>query len=156
MTNSPILNFALDSFRLAHELYFRGGDKLRFSIILLDNCVELSLKEIIRHNNGLVFLKNSDSIKFYEAISEIKNKYKILLPEESNLDILHKSRNNLNHIGGSVSDIEVEFFLDEVYHFLVRMGNDMLQVNMAKEIGDKYSKYFGKQKRKKRVAGTKH
>jgi len=152
MTSSPLFDFALDSFRLSHELFFQGGPKLRFSVVLLDNCVELCLKELVRHKGGKIFDKSAKSISYYDAIGLITKTYKIPLPEETNFDILHHTRNDIQHKGAEVNEIQVEFFLNEVFQFLQRLDVEFLKIDLDNKLGEKFTKYFGKPKKKKRVS----
>lgn len=151
MIISPIFNFALDSFRLAHELYFQGGTKLRFSVILLDNCLELSLKELVRHNGGKIFDVSGKSISFYNSIGQITKTYKIPLPEETNFDLLHSTRNDIQHKGANVDETQVEFFLNEVFQFLQRLDIEFFKINLEQVLGEKFTKFFGKPKKVKRA-----
>lgn len=150
MTSSPLFDFALDSFRLSHELFFQGGPKFRFSVILLDNCVELCLKELVRHKGGKVIDKDAKSISYYKAIKSITKTYKIPLPEEPNFDLLHHHRNEIQHLGADANETQVDFYLNEVFQFLQRLDIEFLKIDLENKLGEKFTKYFGKPKKVKR------
>jgi len=133
MTNSPILESAIESLVHGVEHYFlKYGKSNKFPLLHIDQAVELLLKAKIQSTKGLsIYTKNGRTIDYFECFKRLKN---IDIPERSFLEEIHDKRNSSQHIGTSFDNYETGFYVKFAYSFFKNF--------MKKEFDDELEDYL--------------
>ena len=116
MTNSPILESAIESLVHGVEHYFlKYGKSNKFPLLHIDQSVELLLKAKIQSTKGLsIYTKNGRTIDYFECFKRLKD---IDIPERSFLEEIHDKRNSSQHIGASFDDYATGYYVKFAYSF---------------------------------------
>lgn len=142
---SPLLRFSLDSFEEAVEQYMKGTEKSkRFVVLHCDHAVELILKEKLLSLGDSIFVKagSGRTIEFHDALNKLINNKGILIPEFPYLEMIHDTRNIIQHGGASVSQQQAESYIKIVYEFMKRFFKEELNLNLKKFLDDRYHRIF--------------
>lgn len=132
-----MLQMALDL--LVHGLqHFINGEPLdrRLAILHLDQAVELTLKERLRVAGKQIMRPGKkESISLYEAYDEL-DKLQLLIPERTNLDLLHETRNQIQHLFASPDENVTRFHLDNTLSFFARFLSEEFALILLDYIPD--------------------
>jgi len=134
---SPLLRNAVESLEHALDHYDLNTDRDRkFAILHADQAVELILKEKVRREKESIYKKDKKtSIGLHEALSILSQKG-VLVPESSDLEMLHDERNRIQH-QNSTPDVETtNFHIENAVRFMMRvlaadLGLDLRQTLSA-------------------------
>lgn len=128
----PIVTHALEALEHGIEHYQKGGDKDRkFAFIHIDNAVELLLKEKVRLMKESIYRKNGKTIGIWEAYS-ILEENGIDIPHKSDLEIIHHTRNTIQHEGVTPDKSKTEVYLGEVFPFFEEFSKQELDIDVEK------------------------
>ncbi|MDA4125851.1 MAG: hypothetical protein OK452_01420 [Thaumarchaeota archaeon] len=134
-STSPLLEFALESFDLALEQYQKATPKgRRLSVLLCDQAIELVLKEKLRSMGVSIFKQNGRTIDFHEALDTLMRQNGIKIPELSDLELIHDTRNVIQHKGASISGKEAVFYVLKGHDFIKRFVKDELGLNLRRKV----------------------
>jgi len=140
---SPLLKSAIEMFEHAVEHYMAGSDRDRKLMVLhCDQAVELILKDKVRDSGESVFLKNGQTVTYYDAIKLLEKKG-IKIPEKPDLELLHDQRNVIQHKGAQVSQSDAEFYIRKSFEFVKRFLRDELDKIIGDMIDKRYLEVFG-------------
>lgn len=116
MTNSPLLESAIESLEHGIEHYFlKYGKSNKFPLIHIDQAVELLLKAKIQSIKGAtIYNKKGKSIDYYTCFDKLKD---INIPQRSILEEIHDKRNFSQHLGSSFDDYSIGYYVKFVYRF---------------------------------------
>ncbi len=134
---SPLVRSSLDSLfhALEHNKLDSERDR-RFTILHLDQAVELILKEKVKVIGKTIYKKDKTSISLYET-KDILEKHTppILISEWPNIDDLHQLRNDVEHMGRTPSTSENKFYADRTEKFMKRFCKDELDLDISQVKG---------------------
>jgi len=133
MTNSPILESAIESLVHGVEHYFlKYGKSNKFPLLHIDQAIELLLKAKIQNTKGLnIYTKSGRTIDYFECFNRLKD---IDIPERSFLEEIHDKRNSSQHIGASFDDYATGYYVKFAYSFFKNF--------MKKEFDDEIDDYL--------------
>src|SRR5665648_429085 len=116
MIISPLLESAIESLEHGIEHYFlKYGKSNKFSLLHIDQAVELLLKAKIQSINGAsVYSRKGKTIDYHECFNKLSD---IDMPERSTLEEIHDKRNVTQHIGSSFDDYSIGYYVKFVYFF---------------------------------------
>lgn len=116
MKKTPLLESSVESLVHGVEHYFlKYGRSNKFTLLHIDQAVELLLKAKIQSINGLsIYTKKGKTIDYHECFSKLKD---LDIPEKSLLEEIHEKRNLSQHLGSSFDDYSVGYYVKFVYFF---------------------------------------
>jgi uncharacterized protein YutE (UPF0331/DUF86 family) len=140
---SPLLKFAIESLEHALEQYVLGTDKSRrFSVLHCDQAIELVLKEKIRFMGDSIFSKNGKTIDYYDSITKLIDNRGVKIPERPDLELIHESRNLIQHKGATISESEAEYYIQTGFNFMKRFLIDELRISIDDIMEKRYHNIF--------------
>lgn len=140
---SPLLSNAVEMFEHAIEHYMSGNERDRKMMVLhCDQAIELILKEKLRDLGESIFLKNGQTITYYNALKKLSENKGVKIPEKPDLELLHDQRNVIQHKGAQVSESDAEFYIRKSYNFVKRFLNDELGRKIEDMVDRRYLEIF--------------
>lgn len=129
-------------FEHAIEHYMADGDRDRkLTVLHCDQAIELIIKDKVRDSGASVFLKNGQTITYYDAIKLLEDKG-LKIPEKPNLELMHDQRNVIQHKGAQVSQSDAEFYVQMSFDFIKRFMKEELNQNIENMINNQYLEIF--------------
>jgi len=137
---SPLLRHAIESFEHGLEHYLEGSDKGRkFAFIHIDHAIELILKEKLRRL-GKTFIKRKgeESLSLGETLNSLEKK-NVKIPERPTIEMLHQSRNSIQHSGWTPDQGTTEFHIKNAYLFFSKFLREELDMAIEKILPTRFS-----------------
>lgn len=139
---SPLIRSAFEV--LEHGLwhYFRSDTStdIKFSILHIDQSIELLLKERVRKGGKSIYKQNNpkETINIWEAYKIIEQDFKSPITERPNLELLHEERNMIQHKYANPSPEDASFHIENAMRFLQRFVKDELGLELSDFIPSDY------------------
>lgn len=133
MSNSPLVKSSIDSFFHALEHNEMSSEKdRRFSVLHLDQAVELILKEKVKRLGKSIWTRDKATISLYDSKRILEeNEPPIILPEWPDIDDLHQLRNDVEHLGRTPSETENKFYAKKTEEFMKRFCKEELIIDLT-------------------------
>ncbi|MDE3037405.1 MAG: hypothetical protein KGJ21_02960 [Pseudomonadota bacterium] len=113
---------------------------MKFSLLHVDQAIELLLKERVRAGGKSIHKGNNskETISIWGAYDILTNDLKVAIPEKPNLELLHEERNNIQHKYANPSPDDAAFHIDHAMKFIRRFVQDELKLDIAEHISVEY------------------
>lgn len=131
---SPLLNGAMEDFEHAVEHLTWASEKDRkYAVIHAASAIELALKEALRKRGVSVFEKKPPyhSFGFYDCLNILKQN-KVIIPLESDIEILHQERNICVHLAGKPDEKKTRWLIDVARNFMKEFCATEFDINISK------------------------
>ena len=130
---SPLLRSALEV--LEHGLwhFFRSDTStdMKFSLMHVDQAIELLLKEKVRASGKSIYKSPKETISMWGAYDILEKQLNCSIPEKPDLELLHEERNNIQHKYANPSANDAAFHVEKAMGFIKRFLKDELKVNIV-------------------------
>lgn len=133
---SPIIRSAFEV--LEHGLwhFFRSDTPtdLKFTILHLDQAVELLLKERVRVGGRSIYKNPKETISIWGAYSILEADLGCQIPEKPDLEMLHEERNSIQHKYSNPSAEDTIFHVENAVRFIQRFMADELSEDIYEHV----------------------
>src|ERR1700680_3062558 len=126
---------------LDHGLYhfFRSNTAkdMKFSMMHVDQAIELFLKERVRAGGKSIYRNPKETISIYGAY-DILATLGVSIPERPDLELLHEERNSIQHKYLNPSSDDATFHIQKAFSFIRRFVKDELKLDIKDHVPSVY------------------
>lgn len=136
---SPLLRSAFEVLNHGLWHFFRSNTAadMKFSLLHVDQSIELMLKECVRAGGKSIYKNPKETITIWGAY-DILNDFKITIPEKPDLELLHEERNNIQHKYSNPSSDDAAFHIQKAMGFIRRFVRDELKLDIKEYVPAEY------------------
>jgi hypothetical protein len=136
---SPLLRSAFEVLNHGLWHFFRSNTAadMKFSLLHVDQSIELMLKECVRAGGKSIYKNPKETITIWGAY-DILNDLKITIPEKPDLELLHEERNNIQHKYSNPSSDDAAFHIQKAMGFIRRFVRDELKLDIKEYVPAEY------------------
>jgi hypothetical protein len=107
---------------------------MKFTILHVDQAIELLLKERVRKGGRSIYRNPKETISIWEAYKILTEELNCQIPEKPDLELLHEERNTIQHRYANPNPEDTAFHIEAALKFIRRFVKDELGLDLASYI----------------------